>query len=39
MLRPAQPLPILLHHRAEHLLACVEAEAEERGAGIGEDIE
>jgi hypothetical protein len=39
VLRPAQPLAILFHHRAQHLLARVEAEAEEPGARIGEDIE
>src|SRR5262249_28628500 len=38
MLRSAELLPILLHHRAEHLLARVDAESEERGAGVLEDI-
>ena len=37
--RPAELLAILLHHRAEHLLAGFQAEPEERGAGIGENVE
>src|SRR5262249_49614364 len=39
VLRSTEPLAILFHHRAQHLLARVEAEAEERGAGVGEDVE
>src|SRR5262249_10184462 len=38
VLRSTELLAILFHHRAQHLLARVEAEAEERGARIGEDI-
>ncbi len=35
----AQPLAILFHHRAQHLLAGLETETEERGARVGEHIE
>src|SRR5438034_4551240 len=39
VLRPAQPLAIVFHHRAQHLLAGLEAETEERGARVGEHVE
>ncbi len=39
MLRAAKLRAILFHHRAQHLLARVEAEAAERGARVGEHIE
>ena len=39
VLRPAELRAILFHHRAQHLLARLEAEAEERRARVGEDIE
>jgi hypothetical protein len=39
VLRPTELLAILLHHRAEHLLAGVETEPEERGARLREDVE
>ena len=35
----AQPLAILFHHRAQHLLAGLETETEERGERVGEHIE
>jgi hypothetical protein len=38
-LRPAQPLPILFHHRAQPLLAGFEAEPKARGARGGEHVE
>jgi hypothetical protein len=37
--RPAEPVPILFHHRAQHLLAGRQAETEERGARVREHVE
>jgi hypothetical protein len=37
--RAAQARPILFHHRAQHLLASLKTETEERGARVGEDVE
>jgi hypothetical protein len=39
VLRPAQPLPILVHHRVQDLRAGFETEPEDRGAGGGKDVE
>jgi hypothetical protein len=39
VLRPAQSVAILFHHRAQHLLARREAQTEERGARVGKDVE
>src|SRR5205814_1991267 len=39
VLWPTQPLAILFHHRAQHLLTGVEAETEERGARVREHVE
>ena len=39
VLGPTEALAILFHHREQDLLAGVEAETEERGARVGEDVE